>query len=426
MNHFTEMAENQIISVLFKGIEIGKLGFDVHKNQSTFQFNPSYLSSGKYDKLFPYIFKRTNQVQVFSNYSGETFRSLPPMIADSLPDYFGNIIFKEWLESAHRDFNKISILEQLTYVANRGMGALEYQPVKELPSNQVFSIHEITEVLREVLQLKSVTNQTKMNEAALLNIFRIGTSAGGARPKILVSEHKNTHEIIPGDIEFSADYNHYLVKLNLENSERLNREIIEYIYYELAISIGITMMPSKLIDDKHFATLRFDRVNGEKKHVLTVSGLTGWDFKKIEHASYENIFRLAIDLGIENKELNQLFKRMVFNVVFANTDDHLKNFSFIYDDVKNQWNLAPAYDLTYPLNPLINYTRISRVLSINGKRQDISRKDLLQLADDFSIKSPNSIIEEVINLIPSFKEKCIQHKVPLSIIARIESDFLRI
>ena len=112
------MAENQIISVLFKGIEIGKLGFDVHKNQSTFQFNPSYLSSGKYDKLFPYIFKRTNQVQVFSNYSGETFRSLPPMIADSLPDYFGNIIFKEWLESAHRDFNKISILEQLTYVAS--------------------------------------------------------------------------------------------------------------------------------------------------------------------------------------------------------------------------------------------------------------------------------------------------------------------
>jgi len=420
------MAKNQIISVLFKGIEIGKLGFDAHKNQSTFQYNPSFLASGKYDKLFPYILKRTNQVQVFSSYAGETFRSLPPMIADSLPDYFGNIIFKEWLESAHRDFGKISILEQLTFVANRGMGALEYQPVKELPSNQVFSIHEITEVLREVLQLKSATNQTKMNDAALLNIFRIGTSAGGARPKILVSEHKITHEIIPGDIEFSADYNHYLVKLNLEDSGRFNSEIIEYIYYELAASIGITMMPSKLIENKHFATLRFDRVNGEKKHVLTVSGLTGWDFKKIEQASYENIFRLAIDLGIENKELYQLFKRMVFNVVFANTDDHLKNFSFIYDDVKNQWNLSPAYDLTYPLNPLVNYTRISRALSINGKRQDISRKDLLQLADDFSIKSPNSIIEEVINLIPSFKEKCIQYNVPLSIIARIESDFLRV
>ena len=420
------MVSNEIISIFFKGIEIGKISFDLDRNFSSFQYNPSFLDSGKYDKLFPYLISKTNQVQVFSNYAGETFRSLPPMIADSLPDYFGNIIFKEWLESAHRDFSKISVLEQLTYVANRGMGALEYQPVKELPSNQLFSINEITAILKEVLHLKTSTNQEKMNDTALLNIFRIGTSAGGARPKILVSEHKLTGEIIPGDIEFSADYSHYLVKLNLDDADRFNREIIEFIYYELAVSIGITMMPSKLIENKHFATLRFDRINGEKKHVLTVSGLTGWDFKKAENSSYENIFQLAVDLGVVQKEINQLFKRLVFNVVFANTDDHLKNFSFIYNDLKNTWNLAPAYDLTYPLNPLVNYTRISRALSINGKRQNISRNDLLQVAKDFSIKNPNSIIDKMTNSIPLFKEKALLFGIPTTIIYRIESDFSRL
>lgn len=420
------MAINEIISIFFKGIEIGKIGFDLDRNLSSFQYNPSFLDSGKYDKLFPYLIRLTKQVQVFSSYAGETFRSLPPMIADSLPDYFGNIIFKEWLESVHRDFSKISVLEHLTYVATRGMGALEYQPVKELPSNQLFSINQITEILKEVLHLKTTTNQEKMNDAALLNIFRIGTSAGGARPKILVSEHKLTGEIIPGDIEFSADYSHYLVKLNLDDDDRFNREIIEFIYYELAVSAGITMMPSKLIENKHFATLRFDRVNGEKKHVLTVSGLTGWDFKKAEDSSYENIFKLAIDLGVDQKEIYQLFKRLVFNVVFANTDDHLKNFSFIYNDLKNTWNLAPAYDLTYPLNPLVNYTRVSRALSINGKRQNISRKDLLQVAKDFSIKNPNSIIDEMTNLIPSFKEKALLFGISTTIIYRIESDFSKL
>jgi serine/threonine-protein kinase HipA len=420
------MATNEIISIFFKGIEIGKIGFDLDRSLSSFQYNPSFLDSGKYDKLFPYLIRRTKQVQVFSSYAGETFRSLPPMIADSLPDYFGNIIFKEWLESAHRDFSKISVLEQLTYVANRGMGALEYQPVKELPSNQLFSINEITEVLKAVLHLKTSTNQDKMNDVALLNIFRIGTSAGGARPKILVSEHKLTGEIMSGDIEYSTDYSHYLVKLNLEDTDLFNREIIEFIYYELAVSVGITMMPSKLIENKHFATLRFDRVNGEKKHVLTVSGLTGWDFKKAEDSSYENIFKLAIDLDVDQKEIYQLFKRLVFNVVFANTDDHLKNFSFIYNDLKNTWNLAPAYDLTYPLNPLINYTRISRALSINGKRQNISRKDIVQFARYFSIKSPNAIIDEMTNLIPFFKEKALQFGIPTIIINRIESDFSRL
>jgi len=150
-------------------------------------------------------------------------------------------------------------------------------------------------------------------------------------------------------------------------------------------------MDSKLIDDKHFATLRFDRQNGEKQHSITASGITGWDFKKPENSSYENLFRLSVDLKLPHKDIEQLFKRMVFNFVFANIDDHLKNFSFIYNKEKDRWNLAPAYDLTYPLDALKNYTRISRALSINGKRNGITRKDLLEIADQFTIKNPKAI-----------------------------------
>ncbi|CAM2889111.1 Uncharacterized protein related to capsule biosynthesis enzymes [Weeksella virosa] len=182
-------------------------------------------------------------------------------------------------------------------------------------------------------------------------------------------------------METSDDYNHYLIKLSVDEDQGYSKEKIEYIYYQISTSIGIKMMPSKLIDDKHFATLRFDRQNGQKQHILTASGMTGWDFKKPENSSYENLFKLAVELKLPHKNIQQLYKRMVFNLVFSNIDDHLKNFSFIYDIERDGWNLAPAYDLTYPLDALKNYLRISRAMSINGKRTDINREDLLLIAD---------------------------------------------
>ena len=274
------MAKNNIIEVILFGQEIGKLGYDVDKRASYFQYNPDFLEANQYTNIFPYVFKRIKPVQVFNKFEGETFRGLPPMIADSLPDMFGNIIFKEWFEAKNKEFKKITPLEQLTYVSNRGMGALEYRPTAEIPKSSTINIDEIVEVLNKVLDLKNETAAEALNDAALLNIFKIGTSAGGARPKILISEHKETGKIIPGDIEYSNAYNHYLVKLSMNEEWGYNKEKVEYAYYLMAQEVGIQMMPSKLIENKHFATLRYDRQNGEKQHVLTASGLTGWDFKK--------------------------------------------------------------------------------------------------------------------------------------------------
>jgi serine/threonine-protein kinase HipA len=386
------MSKNNIIDLHCFGTEIGRIGFDENLRKSFFQYNPVFLKSRQYAQLFPLIFKKTEATQVFTQFNNDTFRGLPPMIADSLPDMFGNLIFKKWLDTTPQNSEKISVLEQLAYVSNRGMGALEYQPAKKIPEGTTIDIEALTPVLKAVLDSKKAIIEQYLDSSALLNIFKIGTSAGGARPKILISEHKKTGQIIAGDLTFSDEYAHYLVKLNLED-EAFNREKIEYGYYLTAIELGIKMMPSKLIDDKHFATLRFDRQNGQKKHILTASGMTGWDFKDPSVSTYENVFELAIFLKLPQKDIDELFKRMVFNLVFSNTDDHLKNHSFIYDEKNDQWALSPAYDITYSLNPFLNYKKVSRALSINNKRMDIGWADILIIAEKYTIKNPKSIVE---------------------------------
>jgi len=369
------------------------------------------------------VIRRTSTVQVFSEFEGETFRGLPPMIADSLPDVFGNLIFKEWLEFTHKNAVDISPLEQLTYVGRRGIGALEFVPSKTIDSNIDINIDEITSVVKKVLDVKTSITEKKLNDLVLRNIFKLGTSAGGARPKILISEHKETGTIIAGDLEVSDKYNHYLIKLAIDADTGYSKEKVEFVYYQLATSIGIEMMPSKLIDDKHFATLRFDRQKGKKQHVLTASGMTGWDFRKPEYSDYDNLFKLAIDLKVPHKDIQQLFKRMVFNYVFANIDDHLKNFSFIYNDEKDRWNLAPAYDLTYPLDALMNYTRVSRAMAINGKRTNINLQDFLEIARRYSVKNAQKSIDEVIAVTSQFKELCKAQKLPEKAVQKIYTEF---
>ena len=215
-----------------------------------------------------------------------------------------------------------------------------------------------------------------------------------------------------------------MVKLHLDDNDGYNREKVEYSYYLLAQEAGVNMMPSKLIENKHFATLRYDRQNGEKQHVLTVTGLTGWDFKsQPENSSYENVFKVALALKVPHKDIQQLYKRMIFNLVFRNVDDHLKNHSFIYNKVNDSWNLSPAYDLTYALNPLITFKTTSRALSINGKRTQINMTDVLKIADDYSIKNSQKIIDKIQSVIPKWKINASKLDIPKDIIDKIENEF---
>ena len=415
------MSNEKLLNIIIFGIEVGKLGYDIDQQKSYFQYHPQFLESGLYTNLFPFIFKRTQAVQVFTDFQQDTFQGLPPMIADALPDTFGNIIFQEWISA--NGIEKISPIEQLTYVGHRAIGALEFKPSKNLPKNVDIDLNRIINILQKVLNLKECTQEKQLDELSLLNIFKIGTSAGGARPKVIISQHKTSNKIIAGDNETGADYNHYLVKLHLDNRDGYNREIVEYIYYLLATACGVRMMPSKLIEHKHFATLRYDRQNGEKQHTLTATGLTGWDFKSDPfNSSYENLFKLAIAIKVPHKDLQQLYRRMIFNLIFKNIDDHLKNHSYIFNKEKNNWNLAPAYDLTYALNPLLTFKKTSRALSINSKRTDIKIKDVLKIADLFSIKNPTKIIREVENLIPKWESYAKSYNVPKKIVESIKND----
>lgn len=418
------MAKNNLIKVLLFGQEIGTLGYDEKDEVSFFQYNPDFLNSNRFSNIFPIpnVVKRTTQVQVFKKYSGETFRSIPPVFADSLPDMFGNIIFREWLEITKGSRKGVTVLEQLAYVSNRGMGALEYSPAKEIPKNSSIDIDDIVEVVKKVMDLKGTSKERDLNHESLLNVFKIGSSAGGARPKILVSENKQTKEIIPGDLNYSDDYNHYLVKLDIGDVP-YSREVIEYCYYLTATSLGLTMMKSFLIEEKHFATTRFDRINGKKKHVLTATGLTGWDFKSADVSTYENLFNLAVFLKIPHSQVEELFVRMVFNIVFCNTDDHLKNHSFIYDSENDSWELSPLYDVTYSLNPLINYSRVSQSLSINGKRSNITLEDVMTIADEFTIKEAYGHIKRCNEAIDLWSNVAEKQGVPSKILERIKGDF---
>jgi serine/threonine-protein kinase HipA len=186
------------------------------------------------------------------------------------------------------------------------------------------------------------------------------------------------------------------------------------------------MMPSKLIEQKHFATLRFDRHNGQKKHVLTATGLTGWDYQSPKDSSYENLFELALFLKVPHRDIEELFKRMVFNVVFFNSDDHLKNHSFIYDEEQDKWHISPAYDITYSLNPLLNYTRTSRALSINGKRIDITLADVNTIADTYTIKNAKKVVQEIQDAIAYWKDQANELNLPANIVQSICRDFIHL
>lgn len=420
------MAKNDIIKVFCFDIEVGTLGWDENKAISFFQYHPDFLVNGKYQQLIPNtgIIRRIKEVQVFKQFTNETFRGIPPFFADSLPDMFGNIIFKSWLESTNKNFKNISVIEQLAYVADRGMGALTYKPKKNIPESNTINIEEILEVLKNVLAVKGETSAKQLNHESLLTIFKIGTSAGGARPKMVVSEHKLNGTLIPGDINYGTDYDHYLVKLNVDDHLDYAKEIIEYCYYLTAKHCGINMMESKLVESRHFATKRFDRIDGEKIHVLTASGMTGWDFKDPAKSSYENLFDLSLFLKLPHSEIEELFRRMVFNVVFANQDDHLKNHSFIYNPLTDGWNLSPAYDITYSLNPLLHYTKTSRALSINAKRTAINFDDVKYIAQKYTIKNHVNILDEVQMGIQFWKQFATDLQLPTQIIDGIAKHFI--
>jgi serine/threonine-protein kinase HipA len=334
------------------------------------------------------------------------FHHLPYLLSDSMPDDFGNELMKEWLRQKAISYDKINPVDRLTYVGKRGMGALEYQPYNHRENNEyLVEVSELLDVAKKVLEGKKDTSFGTLDKDSLINILRIGTSVGGARAKALVALKRGDHGEIdgmrPGDILQPEGWSYWLLKIDGANKKSLGESEgmgkLEYAYYKMAKEAGIDISESKLIEENdrfHFLTKRFDRTDsGKRIHMQTWGALAGIDYRVPKASSYETLFRVMKRLRLAYPQIEQQYRRMIFNVLARNHDDHVKNFSFLMSE-DGTWKISPAYDLCFSFSPGGIWTR-EHQSSINGKFDHFKREDLMDFATTFGIKKATRIIEEV-------------------------------
>jgi serine/threonine-protein kinase HipA len=365
----------------------------------------------------------------FQNLSVDTFKRLPAMLADALPDKFGNALIDAALADEGVPKESITSLDRLAYMSNRAMGAMEFRPPRgpKRKSSTAINLALLVEGARSVLEGKFEGD--KETEVAIRNIIQVGISAGGARAKAVIAWNPNTKEIRSGQMQVEDGFEHWLLKLDgvgkdlaLGSSENYGR--IEYAYYLMADAAEIDMMQSTLLEENgraHFMTKRYDRDGNTKHHVQTLCAMKHLDFNMIGVHSYHQYFEAIRGLNLGDKAMKEGFRRMVFNVLTANCDDHTKNFSFLLKQ-DGQWELAPAYDVTHAHNPDNQWTK-QHLMSVNGKFSNIVRRDFMVIADLFLIQDANKIIDGITDTIRRWREFADEAKLPLEEQLRVEADF---
>lgn len=377
------------------GATIGLVAWDPALAYAAFEYAPGFLESGI--ELSPVMMPLTQGSFAFPSLSRETYRGLPGMLADSLPDKFGNSLIDQWLAESSLAPDSFNPVQRLLYVGQRGMGALEFHPVieQQQPENISLNIEELVELSSQVLTLKESERaqldptDTPANVEGLAKILSVGTSAGGARAKAIIAWNEQTGDVRSGQVDAGEGYSYWLLKFDGVSNNR-DKELadpkgygrIEYAYYLMALEAGIAMTRSRLMEENgraHFMTQRFDRVTGgQKLHMQTLCALGHHDFNVPGATSYEQAFLLCEQLGLGMAAREQLFLRMVFNVVAYNRDDHSKQISFLMDKT-GDWRLSPAYDMTFSFNPAGAFTS-SHQMSVNRKRAEITDEDFMAVA----------------------------------------------
>lgn len=387
-----------LVEVILWNELVGVLVWDKKTNTSSFEYAKSFMRKGLelsplVNPLSPKIITaKPNLTNESLNF--DTNKGLPLFISDSLPDKFGTELFAKYIEKEGRNYRDLTPIEKLTYIGNRGMGALEFRPAKHnQDKNTLLDLKKINELSAFLLNDKPIGNVGDMT-----NLFHIGTSPGGAQPKVLINIDNKTGDIYRGDNLPTKNQDSWILKFNRDIGLPSDKERgkIEYVYYLMAKEAGINIMESQLkeIDGEYFfMTKRFDRVNGEKIHTQTLHAFAGMNFKLPNTYSYEQIFGVLNRINLDYSYKEQLFKMMVFNVIGRNIDDHTKNFGFNMDKT-GEWKLSPAYDLTFTYNDNFN-RETPHFLSINGKNQNFKLADLLHIANEYSIKNPKKIINKI-------------------------------
>lgn len=394
----------QNLDVFLWGQKVGTLVTykEKYAEKICFYFDRSFLSSGYDIAPIRASINGTSAKNGLPIYAEEEklFGGLPSFIADSLPDNWGNKVFNEWAKSRHISTRDLSALDRLAYIGKRGMGALEFLPpaAKELELPFKVEIAELYKLSQSVLNDARKFKTTIQPDILIESLFKVGTSAGGRRPKAIINLNPETGECYSGQVEAPAPgYIPAIIKFDEHSDIPTTR--IEYSYYLMAKEAGLNMMPSRLIEGEqaaHFLTERFDRRNGKKIHVQTLAAMMPTS------DSYEELFYAAFKIGILPTDLKQLFLQTVLNVLGANVDDHNKNFSFLMND-DGIWHIAPAYDFTFSVDPSAPSYMNRHCMTICNKNFNIGRKDLLELAERYNIKCANAIIDKAASIVSDYE-----------------------
>lgn len=420
-----------LAKVYIWGEYAGAVLWNENTASATFEYEPSFVNKG-WD-LSPLMMPiNENRAHSFRDLSKDTFMGLPGLLADALPDSYGKALLDRWLVSLGRTF--ANPVERLCYQSKRSMGALEFIPAKDdyLDKSSVIEISSLVQVAAEVLSDKSnlETNLKEDTKEALVNIIKVSTSAGGQRAKAVIAYNDTTGEVRSGQLDAAEGFDHWLLKLdgvtNAVLGDPQHYGKIEYAYYKMALKAGIEMTECRLLEENgrsHFMTKRFDRKGGnEKIHMQTLCGMAHYDYKMLHAYSYEQAFQVMRRLRLPYGQAEQMFKRMVFNVIARNQDDHTKNISFLMDRT-GTWMLSPAYDMSWAYNPKGEWTSHHQ-MSINNKWDNITRTDLLAVAEAIHIKKADSIINEICDAVSMWPIVAKELDIPYNMIAMIDDTLL--
>jgi len=400
------------------GRTIGAVSWDESVGLAAFEYAPSFLDSGI--EVAPRTMALTDQIYSFPALPRETFHGLPALLADSLPDDFGNALIDAWLARQGRDAESFNAVERLCYTGSRGMGALEYVPSRGPSGTKStrLEVQELVELASEILTWRNGLRgsfASPEREDALQDILLVGTSAGGARAKAIIAWNPDTNEVRSGQVDAGPAFSYWLLKFDgvsgnkdKELADPAGYGLIEYAYYKMALEAGIHMKECRLLEEshrRHFMTRRFDRTDsGAKIHMLSLGAMEHFDFKKAGAHSYEQALRTIRELEMPMDNIEEQFRRAAFNIVARNHDDHVKNIAFLMDRA-GTWSLSPAFDVTYSYNPTGEWTSTHQ-MTLNGKRDHFDLEDFEACSKNASMKRGRAkdILRQVQDAVSKWRE----------------------
>lgn len=398
--------KNTVITVRLWGEEVGRLLWDERKGNSIFAYSPEFVKRNL--NIAPLIHPVDDPAVLlpFWGSKDRLYQSLPPFIADSLPDNWGNMVFEQWANENRIRRHNLTPLEKLAYIGKRGMGALEFEPEFDREdAREDLQLKELASLAEKIFRQREDDAVLHDENLTLQSLFRIGTSAGGRQAKAIIAINEQGTEIRSGQVIHEDGFRYYILKFDMDFDYGHPATRLEMVYYEMACAAGLKMMPSRLLPvegRRHFLTERYDRKDGQKLHKQSLAAINPYA------ESYEDLFKTARRLGVDRSEIIQLYRQMVFNFLAGNTDDHTKNFEFLMGK-DGVWHLAPAFDITFTqCNP---HERSMHCLTVKGKADNVTTDELIEFGYDEGIPSPSKTVSQVAGAVTRFRSLCTEYGI---------------